>query len=82
MTMSKKLVTPTGKCDVDIEPVGGGERRYLDLCIELEIECLAWGHQLTVREIAALLEIELEEVRAVIRKNSYLLWAYLGDLNE
>jgi len=37
--------------------------------ITLEIECLAWEHHKTSREIAALLEIDVEEVRAVIRKS-------------
>jgi hypothetical protein len=37
--------------------------------ITQEIECLAWEHQKTAREIAALLEIDLEEVRAAIRKS-------------
>jgi DNA-binding CsgD family transcriptional regulator len=37
--------------------------------ITQEIECLAWEHGKTAREIAALLEIDIEEVRAVIKKN-------------
>ena len=37
--------------------------------IRVEIECLAWEHGMTAREIAALLEIDIEDVRAVIRKN-------------
>ena len=37
--------------------------------IRVEIECLAWEHGMTAREIAELLEIDVEEVRSVIRKS-------------
>ena len=37
--------------------------------ITLEIECLAWEHQKTAIEIATLLEIDINDGRAVIRKS-------------
>lgn len=37
--------------------------------LTLDIECLAWEHHKTASEIAALLDIDVEEVRAAIRKS-------------
>ena len=46
-----------------------GEPNTGHLSITQKIECLAWEHGKKASEIAELLEIDIEEVRAVIRES-------------